>query len=43
MISSSSLEAGALGRMRHRCFRGNVGRTVVGVASLLLVAAAAAV
>jgi hypothetical protein len=42
MISSSSLEAGALGRMRHRWFRGHLGRTLAGVASLLLVAAAAA-
>ncbi len=43
MISSSSLEAGALERMRHRCLRGHLGRTVVAVASLLLVAAAAVV
>lgn len=43
MISSSSLEAGALERMRHRWFRGHLGRTVVGVASFLLVALAAAV
>jgi hypothetical protein len=41
--SSSSLEAGALERMRHRWFRGHLGRTVVGVTSFLLVAWAAAV
>ncbi len=43
MISSSSLETGALERMRHRWFRGHLGRTVVGLASFLLVAMAAAV
>lgn len=43
MISSSSLDAGALERMRHGWFRGHLGRTVVGVASFLLVASAAAV
>ncbi|HVH52864.1 MAG TPA: anthrone oxygenase family protein [Actinomycetota bacterium] len=43
MISSSSLEAGALERMRHRWFRGHLGRTLVGVASFLLVASATAV
>lgn len=42
MISSSSLEAGALERMRHRWFRGHLGRTLVGLASFLLVASAAA-
>jgi hypothetical protein len=42
MISSSSLEA-ALERMRHRWFRGHVGRTVIVVVSFLLVASAAAV
>jgi hypothetical protein len=41
--SSSSLEAGALERMRHRWFTGHLGRTVVGVTSFLLVASAAAV
>ena len=43
MISSSSLEASAFERMRHRWFRGHLGRTAVGVASFLLVALAAAV
>ena len=43
MISSSSLEAGALERMRHLWFRGHVGRPLVGMASFLLVASAAAV
>ncbi len=43
MISSSSLEADALERMRHRWFRGHLERTVVGLASFLLVAAATAV
>jgi hypothetical protein len=43
MISSSSPESGALERMRQRWFTGHVGRTVVGVASFVLVASAAAV
>src|SRR5512132_4106360 len=43
MVSSSSLEAGALERMRHLWFRGHVGRILVGMASFLLVASAAAV
>jgi hypothetical protein len=43
MIPSSSLEAGALERMRHRWSRGHLGRTVIGAASFLLVATAAAV
>lgn len=42
MIFSSRLEAGVLERMRHLWFRGHVGRTLVGKASLLLVASAAA-
>ena len=42
MISSSSLEAGALERMRHRSIRGHLERTVVGVASFLLAASATA-
>jgi hypothetical protein len=42
MISSSSL-AGAFERMRHLWFRGHVARTLVGIASFLLVASAAAV
>jgi Domain of unknown function (DUF1772) len=42
MIASSSLEGGALERMRHRWFRGHVARTLVGIASFLLVASAAA-
>lgn len=42
MISSSSLDAGALEPMRHRWLRGHLGRSVVGVASFLLVASAAA-
>jgi hypothetical protein len=42
MISSSSSEADAVERMRHRWFRGHVGRTEIGVASFLLVALAAA-
>jgi hypothetical protein len=40
MISSSSLEAGALERMRHRWFGGHLGRTLVGLASLVASAAA---
>jgi hypothetical protein len=43
MISSSSPESGALERMRQRWFTCHVGRTVVGVASFVLVASAAAV
>lgn len=43
MISSSSPESGPLERMRQRWFTGHVGRTVVGVASFVLVASAAAV
>ena len=43
MISSSSLEAGALQRVRHRWFKGHLGRTVIGVTSFVLVALAAAV
>jgi hypothetical protein len=43
MVSSRTLEAGALERMRHLWFRGHVGRTVVGMASFLLVASAVAV
>ena len=37
------VDARRLERMCHRWFRGHLGRTVVGVASLLLVAAPAAV
>jgi Domain of unknown function (DUF1772) len=43
MISSSSLEAGALDQMRRRWLGGHLGRTVVAVASFLLVALAASV
>jgi hypothetical protein len=43
MISPSSLESGALERMRQRWFRGHLGRTVAGLISFLLVASAASV
>ena len=43
MIFPTSLEAGALERMRHLWFRGHVARTLVGITSFLLVASAAAV
>src|SRR5512132_3812360 len=43
MISSSSPESGALERMRQQWFTGHVGRILVGMASFLLVASAAAV
>ena len=42
MIFPSSLEAGALERMRH-LWLGHVARTLAGIASFLLVASAAAV
>jgi hypothetical protein len=42
-MTSSSPESGALERMRQRWSTGHVGRTVVGVASFVLVASAAAV
>jgi hypothetical protein len=42
-MSSPSLEASALERMRHLWFGGHIGRTLVGMASFVLVASAVAV